>query len=460
MSEDAPELTAELVVDGAVPSQPVISPDGCWVAYVVAPVGRGGERCMCAIWLAAADGSSPSWKLTAGTAADSDPRWAPDSASVFFLSDRTGSRQLYRVRVRVRVGGGEAEVLTDWRGEISDAWPLADARLVVVVATDEPAEEDKRRRAERDDAFVWGQQLRCGRLRVLDLATGELRTVDGLGHRHVVELAARPDGGALAAISWAGPEKDPGVTTSELHVVDLETGTARDLGRIGTEARSPVWWQAGGCWHLAYLAMPEPYGGNAVYDVAVSAAAAVHRDLTAGMAVCPTELAQVADGPPLALFADGLDTAIFRLDPDLLRFRCVSARDGLADSLTAGRSGEVIAALASTSYEPVNVHAGPPGGQLIRLSDTRPVLRAIRWGSQERHLRGGALPGPGRPQGHSAHRTLHRPPRGDAGELRARANALPPEPRLVRGVRLPPPGRPHVARLVPHRAAGRGSGRC
>jgi dipeptidyl aminopeptidase/acylaminoacyl peptidase len=152
MSEHAPELTAELVVDGAVPAQPVISPDGCWVAYVVAPVGRGGERCMCALWVTAADGSSPPWKLTAGTAADSDPRWAPDSASVFFLSDRTGSRQLYRVRV----GGGEAEVLTDWRGEISAAWPLADARLVAVVATDEPTEEDKRRRAERDDAFVWG----------------------------------------------------------------------------------------------------------------------------------------------------------------------------------------------------------------------------------------------------------------------------------------------------------------
>jgi dipeptidyl aminopeptidase/acylaminoacyl peptidase len=380
MSEDAPELTAELVVDGAVPSQPAVSPDGCWVAYVVAPVGRGAERCMCALWVAAADGSSPPWKLTAGMAADSDPRWTPDSASVFFLSDRTGSRQLYRVRV----GGGEAEVLTDWRGEIYGAWPLADARLVAVVATDEPTEEDKRRRAERDDAFVWGQQLRCGRLRVLDLATGELRTVDGLGHRHVAELAARPDGGALAAISWAGPEKDPGVSTSELHVVDLETGTARDLGRIGTGARSPVWWQVGGCWHLAYLAMPEPYGGDAVCDVAVCAAAAVHRDLTAGMAVCPAELAQVADGPPLALFADGLDTAIYRLDPDLLRFRCVSALDGLAGSLTACRSGEVIAALASTSYEPVNVHAGPPAGQLIRLSDTQPALRAIRWGTQER----------------------------------------------------------------------------
>src|SRR6202167_6470529 len=225
MSEDAPELTAELVVDGAVPSQPVISPDGCWVAYVVAPVGRGGERRMCALWVAAADGSSPPWKLTAGMAADSDPRWAPDSASVFFLSDRTGSRQLHRVRV----GGGEAEVLTDWRGEISDAWPLAGAPLVAVVATDEPTEEDKRRRAERDDAFVWGQQLRRGRLRLLDLATRERRTGDGLGDRHVVEVAPRPDGGPLAVISWASPEIDPGVITNELHVVDPEKGAVDDL---------------------------------------------------------------------------------------------------------------------------------------------------------------------------------------------------------------------------------------
>jgi dipeptidyl aminopeptidase/acylaminoacyl peptidase len=379
VSEDTPKLTAEPVTDGEAPSQPVVSPDGCWVAYVVAPVGRRAER-LCAIWLAAADGSSPPRKLTAGTAADFCPRWAPDSASVFFLSHRTGSRQLHRIRL----GGGEAEVLTDWRGEISDARPLADGRLVAVVATDEPTEEDERRRAERDDAFVWGQQLRRSRLRLLDLATGELRTVDGLGDRHVVEVAPRPDGGALAVISWASPENDPGVTTNELHVVDPETAAVDDLGRIGTEACSPVWWQADGSWHVAYLAMPEPYGSPAVYAAALPAAGAAHRDLTAGMAVCPTRLAQVTDGPPLALFADGLDTAIYRLDPGLLRFGCVAARDGLVDSLTASRSGAVIAALASTSYEPKNVHAGPPGGPLIRLSDTRPALRAIRWGSQER----------------------------------------------------------------------------
>jgi dipeptidyl aminopeptidase/acylaminoacyl peptidase len=383
MSEDAPELTAELVVDGVVPSEPVISPDGCWVAYVVAPVGQRAERRICALRLAAADGGAPPGKLTAGMAADFGPRWAPDSASVFFLSDRAGSPQLHRIWL----GGGEAEVLTDWHGGIFAAWPLADGRLVAVVAADEPTEDDKRRRAERDDAIVWGEQLRPGRLRVLDLATGELRTVDGLGRRHVAELAPRPEGAALAVISWASPEKDPGAITNELHVVDPETGTVHDLGRIGPRARAPVWWQADGSWHLAYLARLERfggYGGYAVCDVAVTAAAGVHRDLTEGMAACPADLAQVADGPPLALFADGLDTAIYRLDPGLRRFRCLSARDGLVGSLTASRSGEVVAALAATSCEPVNVHAGPPGGPLIRLSDTQPALRAISWGTQER----------------------------------------------------------------------------
>jgi dipeptidyl aminopeptidase/acylaminoacyl peptidase len=383
MREDAPELTAELVVDGAVPSQPVISPDGCWVAYVVAAVGRRAERRRCALCVVAADGGSPPEKLTAGTAADFAPRWAPDSASVFFLSDRTGSVQLHRIWL----GGRKAEVLTGWRGDISDARPLADGRLVAVVATDEPTEEDKRRRAERDDAMVWGEHLRSGRLRVLDLATGELHTVEGLGRRHVVEVAPRPEGSALAVISWASPEKDRGVTTGELHVVDPQAGSVRDLGRIGPRARSPVWWQAGGSWHLAYLARPEPFGGYgsyAVYDVAVTVAAPVHHDLTEGMTACPAGLAQVADGPPLALFAGGLDTAICRLDPGLRRFRCLSGRDGLVDSLAASRSGEVVAALASTSGEPVNVHAGPPGGQLARLSDTQPALRAIRWGTQQR----------------------------------------------------------------------------
>jgi hypothetical protein len=120
-------------------------------------------------------------------------------------------------------------------------------------------------------------------------------------------------------ISWATPWIDPGASTAELHVIDLETGAVHDLGRIEREARSPTWWRVDSAWHLAYTAITPPgsVGGFAVFDLTVPAAgaAAEHRNLTAGMAVCPTYLVQVADRPPLALFAVGLDTAIWRLDP-------------------------------------------------------------------------------------------------------------------------------------------------
>src|SRR6202050_3052153 len=322
MSVDTRVLTAELVVDGAVPKQPEISPDGRWVAYVVAPVGRRGKPRLSAVWLAPMDASVPPARLTAGPAAAPGPRWAPDSASLFFMSDRTGSAQLHRIRL----DGGEAEALTEWEGEIYDVWPLADGRGAVVAA-DEPTKEDERKRAERDDAIVWSEQRGHGKLRLLDPVTRELHAADDLGGRHVVELAARPDGGPLAVISWESLENDPGAITNELHVVDPATGVVHDLGRVAGFARSPVWWADDGTWHVAYLAEPDPFGGLVVYDT-VPGTSASCRDLTEGMDVSPTGLAQVADGPPLALFESGLETQIHRRDPRSPRFPGLAPRDG------------------------------------------------------------------------------------------------------------------------------------
>jgi hypothetical protein len=98
------------------------------------------------------------------------------------------------------------------------------------------------------------------------------------------------------------------------------------------------------------------------------------------MTVCPAELVQIASGGPLALFADGLDTAVYQLDPSESRFRQVSRVDGQLESLTASRHGESVAVVASRAAEPHAVFAGSPGGPQVRLTDTRPELRGIRWG--------------------------------------------------------------------------------
>ncbi|MEY9871431.1 dipeptidyl aminopeptidase/acylaminoacyl peptidase [Streptacidiphilus sp. MAP12-33] len=394
MPEATGTLTAEVVVDLAVPVGPVISPDGRLVAYgVVARSGRDGRPPHSSVWVAPADGGAAPRELTGGTAHSGVPRWAPDSAALFLLSDceERGVAQVQRILLDGSedvAGIGKAESLTRWRGGVSGYYPLADGRTVALLAEDEPTAEDERREAEGDDAKVWGRHLPVTRLRLLDLETGVVRTVDGLGDRHVVELTQRPDGGPLAVMSWETPELDPGLTTTRLHLVVPESGAVQDLGPVGVEAQSPVWWNHDGTWHLAHLAVVpgQSAGALAVLDTVAQATGTgvEQRDLTVGLSVCPTELVQVADGPPLALFADGLDTALYRLDPRSLRFQRLSCAPGSLCGLTASRSGESLAVLASTAAEPRNVHAGPTGGPLLRLSDNSPELRAIRWGTQER----------------------------------------------------------------------------
>jgi dipeptidyl aminopeptidase/acylaminoacyl peptidase len=352
------ELTGELVTDSSFPTDPRLSPDGRWVAFVVTTVGRAADLPVSELWIAAAD--APPRKLTTGSA----PRWAPDS--ILFLSGLPA--QLHRIRP----AGGDAEALTTWQGGIADHLPLADPDLIVLLAQDEPTDE------ERDDVKV-RSDVRRTRLRLLDLRTREIRTPDVFRDRDVVEVAQRPDGGPLAVLTQATPEPE-----HRLHLLDLDSGATRDLGVTGVEASSLAWWRDGDGWHLAYQAKTPPHlvGGYALFDVDVSTGE--QHNLTAGMTICPAELVQVDAGLPLALFADGLDSAIRRLDPARLGFTELLPIKGFAKSLTVSRQGDVVAAVVSTACEPKDIHAGSPQGPLTRLTDTSPELRGIRWGIQER----------------------------------------------------------------------------
>lgn len=216
---------------------------------------------------------------------------------------------------------------------------------------------------------------RPDRLWLLDLVTGAVRGLGDLGDRHVSETAVRPDGRVLAVFTWSCADREPGVFEPGLHLVDLATGATRHLGAPALEAASPAWWRDGTGWHLAYLGLTPPglIGGTAVFEAFDAV------NLTAGLTVCPTELVQIDEGPPLALFAEGLDTTVRRLDPATRRFEAIADVAGAA--LTASGTGETIAVIGSTGTTPEEVHAGPPG-KLTRLSRTAP--EDVRWGSQHR----------------------------------------------------------------------------
>jgi dipeptidyl aminopeptidase/acylaminoacyl peptidase len=386
LSEKAADLTADLIVDATQAAAPVISPDGRWVAWTTSRVGERKQQAS-ELWLAPVGRSAVPARLTDGSVPARLPRWSPDSAWLFYAADE----EIRRLRITADGAAGGAEPVLRWGGDIAGLVPLAGGRLVAVVTGDELTKDDERRRAEGDDVMVWSeravrQHWLWHRLRLLDLASGELTLAAGLAGRHVVDVAQRPGGGPLAVVSRDCPEDDPGAFTSRLHIADLDADTVVDLGLMGLEAHSPAWWQGTDGWHVAWLAAVPPADATAVLDVAVPAdgtAVDEPADLTAEMTACPDELVQVAGGPPVALFAEGLDTALYRLDAAGPSFTRVAGWTGRAAALTASGNATMIAVLTSTAYSARDVRAGSPD-DLIRISDTRPELRGVAWGAQER----------------------------------------------------------------------------
>lgn len=374
-------LTAELLVDNAVPKLPAVSPDGSQIAYLVSEMGDGGAR-HTDLWLAAADGSKSPVRLATGLSRTTALRWAPDGAHLFYLV----RGELWRMRLT-----GEAELLGSHDAGIFQQFPFFDGRRFAVITGGEMGAEWERREESGDDAFVWGEQVPPDRLWIFDAEDASWSRIDAFGDRHVVAAAVRPDDAMIAVISWATALDDPGAFTARLQVVDLAEEKVVDLGAVGVDAGSPVWWSAGGQWHLAYIAAPIGHTvGYGVFDVQFSAGLqgrieAHHRSLTEGMGACPLELVQVSDSHMLVLVAEGLDSAVYRVDPAHLSLRRVLGRPGHMESLAVSARGDVIAALASSGTDPNEIHAGPVEGPLTALSATqRTLVQAVEWGTQER----------------------------------------------------------------------------
>ncbi len=121
-------------------SDPQISPDGRWVAYVVGEVDMADNKIPSSIWLAAADGNTAPWRLTnAPGKKDRHPRWSPDGKQILFESNRSGTYQIWVIDV----GGGEARRLTDIATEANTAIWSPDGRQIAFVSAVWPEYSDK-----------------------------------------------------------------------------------------------------------------------------------------------------------------------------------------------------------------------------------------------------------------------------------------------------------------------------
>src|SRR6187549_3650477 len=99
---------------------PQRSPDGKWVAYVVARAIKDTDKNDSDIWMASWDGTQEI-QLTSSADGESQPRWSPDNKYLSFVSSRQGAKDA-QLWLMLRAGG-EATRVSDVKGGVSEyAW--------------------------------------------------------------------------------------------------------------------------------------------------------------------------------------------------------------------------------------------------------------------------------------------------------------------------------------------------
>ncbi|MCD6393812.1 MAG: S9 family peptidase, partial [Planctomycetes bacterium] len=96
-------------------SEPGVSPDGRWVVFTLRKTDLEADKGRTDLWLVGAGGEGLR-PLTTHPESDSGARWLGDSETVLFVSGRSGSSQVWRIRI----DGGEAQQITDEPLDVSN----------------------------------------------------------------------------------------------------------------------------------------------------------------------------------------------------------------------------------------------------------------------------------------------------------------------------------------------------
>ncbi|UCD39184.1 MAG: S9 family peptidase [Fidelibacterota bacterium] len=267
-------------------SDPQVSPDGLWIAYVVTEYDKPANSSNSDIWLISIEGGEPR-RLTEDPESDLHPRWSPDGQTLAFTSDRTGTEQVFlltvatgEIRQLTTLSTGAADAVWSRDGEqlafISEVFPELEgdeanaARLKAIEESEVEARVTDRllyrhwdRWTDRTRSHVFVQSVSGGAAR--DMTPGDYDTPPiSLGGDQ--DYTFSPDGSWLCYVKNIDPTVAVS-TNNDLFLVNLSTGATNRLTENPANDNSPQYSPDGR--FLAYRAQERAGFESDRYDLMV-----------------------------------------------------------------------------------------------------------------------------------------------------------------------------------------------
>ncbi len=405
-----PAVAKGLTVDDMLAMQrvsdPQVSPDGKWVAFSVRETDLDANRGRFDIWVAAVDGSTAASRLTSHPDADNEARWSADGKWLYFMSTRSGSSQVWRIKP----AGGEAEQVTKLDADINgfklvpdgkrlvlaiDVWP--DAKTLADSLKKDAAQAKKKSKAHVYDQLMfrhWDQWedgkyshlfVWAGDNDVRDLTPGLATDTPIHPFGGMEQVTVSPDGKWAAYVARVGGKEIAWTTNTDVFLVSTDGKGAKALDITADNKAydfDPVFSPDGKT--IALLAMKRP-GFEAdrqritLYDVASKTTKVIadNWDRSANA------ITWSKDGKTIYTYADNLgNQSIFAVDVATGTTK-VLAEKGSNNSVAI--AGDRLVFAKDTLKMPVELFTMKPDGtdtkQLTSFNKER--VAKISWGDYE-----------------------------------------------------------------------------
>ncbi len=318
-------------------SDPRVSPDGTEVVFVLRTTDLEANKGRNDLYLVQTDGSGLA-RLTSHEAGDTSPRWSSDGKSIYFLSTRSGSSQIWRIAP----DGGEAQKVTDLPLDVGafvlsrdgtrigltvEVFPDCDGVECTKKRLDEIAAREATGRIYERLFFRHWDTWKDGRRShlfvmpasggaMVDLTKGMDADVPSKPFGGSEEITFTPDGKSVLFTARDVGREEAWSTDLDLYVAPAD-GSARPRclteGNRATDTQ-PVFSRDGST--LAYLAMSRPgYEADRNRIVLRAWPGGAERVLTEGWDRSPQSIVWSADSREIYATADDVgSTALFSVD--------------------------------------------------------------------------------------------------------------------------------------------------